>query len=115
MAHIRNVKLQLPFITNPPYIDSKIMNEKGLIDLRAKLDTFLLRKELDKFTQHLFVIKKKKMHHLMLTPLKTRYSSVGKDKITEINTPKRAKKKYFCLILLVQNEREKQSEQFYKD
>lgn len=107
MAHIRNVKLQLPFITNSPYIDSKIMNEKGLIDLRAKLDTFLLRKELDKFTQHLFVIKKKKLHHLMLTPLKTRYSSVGKDKITEINTPKRGKQKYFCLILLVQNERKK--------
>ena len=80
MAHIRNVKLQLPFITNPPYIDSKIMNEKGLIDLRAKLDTFLLRKELDKFTQHLFVIKKKKLHHLMLTPLKTRYSSEKKSK-----------------------------------
>ena len=33
MAHIRNVNLRLPFITNPLCIDSKIMNEKGLIDL----------------------------------------------------------------------------------
>lgn len=31
----------------------------------------------------------------MLTPLKTRYSSVVKDKITEINTPKRTKPKLF--------------------
>ena len=41
------------------------------------------------------MIKKKKMHHLMLTPLKTRYSSVVKDKIAEINTPKRTKPKLF--------------------
>lgn len=62
-----------------------MLNEKGLIELRAKLDTFLLRKELDKFTQHLFVIKKKKCsHRLMLSPLKTRYSSVMKDKISEL-------------------------------
>ena len=31
----------------------------------------------------------------MLTPLKTRYSSVVKDKITEISTPKRTKPKLF--------------------
>ena len=77
MAHyIKNINLKLPISSSVVFRDHCIfsqnfLSERGIGKMRSKLDTFLLKKELDKFTKNLFVVNKpnKKLSLPILTKI----------------------------------------------